>query len=53
MTDLERDEPCDEREDADATCPFLILGDKDAAECIANGHCGCGAAIAQAGQGEG
>jgi hypothetical protein len=24
-------------------CPFLILGDKNKAECITNGHCGCGA----------
>jgi hypothetical protein len=29
-------------------CPFPILGDRSEAECIANGHCGCGASGAKA-----
>lgn len=26
---------------AQSSCPYPILGDRDAAECVANGHCGC------------
>ncbi len=40
----ERDGAEATRPDQPKACPFLIMGDKNAAECIASGHCGCGAA---------